>query len=303
MTKFPAYVDLGTYRGRLSLVGNDALDLLDRLTTNRISDLTSVGMGMGAVLTTNKGRIIDLLGVHLQQKDLMIITSGKATKKVSDWIEFYTIMEDVQTKDVSDETFHFRVMGSSSNIDFIPDVSSLEPFHVVEADIEETQCLAISTKIGDEPGIDLIGSLEGKDFVKAKMDEVFREIQIEEYDQVRIDAGVPAYGAELTEDFNPLEAGLMPYISFNKGCYIGQEVVARLNTYDKVQRKLVKFRWDGEDCGLSGKDIAIEDRVVGVMTSALCGFGMGFVRNAQAEQGNVMMCDGVQVTVSDILAD
>ena len=125
MTKFPAYVDLGTYRGRLSLVGNDALDLLDRLTTNRISDLTSVGMGMGAVLTTNKGRIIDLLGVHLQQKDLMIITSGKATKKVSDWIEFYTIMEDVQTKDVSDETFHFRVMGSSSNIDFIPDVSSL----------------------------------------------------------------------------------------------------------------------------------------------------------------------------------
>ena len=303
MSKLPDYVDLGNHNGRLSLVGTDALDLLDRLTTNRISDLTSVGMGMGAVLTTNKGRIIDLLGVHVQKNDLMIITSGGATEKVSDWIEFYTIMEDVQIKDISELSFHFRVIGTFSDIDFLPDISSLEPFHVLESEIEDTQCRVISTRIGDEPSIDIIGSLESRDFIKSRFDEVFNEIQIEEYDQLRIDAGVPAYGAELTEDFNPLEAGLLPYISFNKGCYIGQEVVARLNTYDKVQRKLAKFSWDGEHCELSGRDIEIEGRVVGVMTSSLCGLGMGFVRNAQAERGNVMTCDGITVTVVDILAD
>ena len=76
-----------------------------------------------------------------------------------------------------------------------------------------------------------------------------------------------------------------------------------MNTYDKVQRKLVKFKWDSVDYELSGKVIEDEDRVVGVMTSSLNGLGMGFVRKGKAEEGNVMICDGVKITVADILAD
>ena len=303
MNKFSGYVDLGTHKGRLSLIGSDALDLLDRLTTNRISDLTSTGMGMGAVLTTNKGRIIDLLGIHVEEKGLMVVTSGNATEKVSDWIDFYTIMEDVQIKNVSDQTFHFRVIGTSPEIEVLPDTTGMKPFHGVQIELAGVPSLAISLQVGNLPCIDLIGSVVRGDSVQSKLDEYFREIPIEEYNHFRIEAGEPAYGSELTEEFNPLEAGLLPYISFNKGCYIGQEVVARLNTYDKVQRKLVKFKWDSVDCELSGKVIEDEDRIVGVMTSSLYGLGMGFVRKAKAEEGNVMICDGVKITVADILAD
>ena len=135
MNKFSGYVNLGSHKGRLSLIGSDALDLLDRLTTNRISDLTSTGMGMGAVLTTNKGRIIDLLGVHVEEKGLMVVTSGNATEKVSDWIDFYTIMEDVQIKNVSDQTFHFRVIGTSSEIEILPDITGMKPFHGVQTEL------------------------------------------------------------------------------------------------------------------------------------------------------------------------
>ena len=303
MNKFSGYVDLGTHKGRLSLIGRDALDLLDRLTTNRISDLTSTGMGMGAVLTTNKGRIIDLLGIHVEEKGLMVVTSGNATEKVSDWIDFYTIMEDVQIKNVSDQTFHFRVIGTSPEIEVLPDTTGMKPFHGVQIELAGVPSLAISLQVGNLPCIDLIGSVVRGDSVQSKLDEYLKEIRIEEYNHLRIDAGEPAYGSELTEEFNPLEAGLLPYISFNKGCYIGQEVVARLNTYDKVQRKLVKFKWDSVDYELSGKAIEDEDRVVGVMTSSLHGLGMGFVRKAKAEEGNVMICDGVKITVADILAD
>ena len=303
MNKFSGYVDLGTHKGRLSLIGSDALDLLDRLTTNRISDLTSMGMGMGAVLTTNKGRIIDLLGIHVEEKGLMVVTSGNATEKVSDWIDFYTIMEDVQIKNVSDQTFHFRVIGTSSEIEVLPDTTGMKPFHGVQTELAGVPSLAISLQVGNLSCIDLIGSVVRGDSVQSKLDEYLKEIRIEEYNHFRIDAGEPVYGSELTEEFNPLEAGLLPYISFNKGCYIGQEVVARLNTYDKVQRKLVKFKWDSVDCELSGKVIEDEDRIVGVMTSSLYGLGMGFVRKAKAEEGNVMICDGVKITVADILAD
>ena len=303
MNKFSGYVDLGTHKGRLSLIGSDALDLLDRLTTNRISDLTSMGMGMGAVLTTNKGRIIDLLGIHVEEKGLMVVTSGNATEKVSDWIDFYTIMEDVQIKNVSDQTFHFRVIGTSPEIEVLPDTTGMKPFHGVQTELAGVPSLAISLQVGNLSCIDLIGSVVSGDSVQSKLDEYLKEIRIEEYNHFRIDAGEPVYGSELTEEFNPLEAGLLPYISFNKGCYIGQEVVARLNTYDKVQRKLVKFKWDSVDYELSGKVIEDEDRVVGVMTSSLPGLGMGFVRKAKAEEGNVMICDGVKITVADILAD
>ena len=63
----------------------------------------------------------------------------------------------------------------------------------------------------------------------------------------RILLGIPAPGHELTEDYNPLEAGLGEAVSFTKGCYVWQEVVARLNTYDTVSRRLVGlvFRADG----------------------------------------------------------
>ena len=302
MNKSSGYIDLGKHKGRLSLIGNDALDLLDRLTTNRITDLTNTGMGMGAVLTTNKGRIIDLLSVHVEEKGLMVLTSGNATEKVSDWIDFYTIMEDVQTENVSDQTFHFRLISPSSEIEILPDTTTIEPFHGVYSEIAGVESLVISVQVGNLSCIDLIGSAVNGDFIQSKLDDYLGRISFEEYDRFRINAGEPAYGSELTEDFNPLEAGLLPYISFNKGCYIGQEVVARLNTYDKVQRKLVKFEWDSEDPELSGKAIEDEDRVVGVMTSSLHGLGMGFIRKAKAEEGNTMTCDGVKITVVDILA-
>jgi len=256
-----------------------------------------MGMGMGAVLTTNKGRIIDLLGIHVEEKGLMVVTSGNATEKVSDWIDFYTIMEDVQIKNVSDQTFHFRVIGTSPEIEVLPDTTGMKPFHGVQTELAGVPSLAISLQVGNLSCIDLIGSVVRGDSVQSKLDEYLKEIRIEEYNHFRIEAGEPAYGSELTEEFNPLEAGLLPYISFNKGCYIGQEVVARLNTYDKVQRKLVKFKWDSVDYELSGKVIEDEDRVVGVMTSSLNGLGMGFVRKAKAEEGNVMICDGVKITV------
>ena len=62
-------------------------------------------------------------------------------------------------------------------------------------------------------------------------------------DAVRVSFGIPEYGPELGEPFNPLEAGLIGSVDFTKGCYIGQEVVARLDSYKKVQKYLVSLRF------------------------------------------------------------
>jgi folate-binding protein YgfZ len=86
----------------------------------------------------------------------------------------------------------------------------------------------------------------------------------------RILRGLPAPGHELTEDYNPLEAGLLDAISFSKGCYVGQEVVARLRTYDKVSRSLVGLELPaGMPLPRLGAALMLDGGPVGVLTSAV----------------------------------
>jgi folate-binding Fe-S cluster repair protein YgfZ len=77
-------------------------------------------------------------------------------------------------------------------------------------------------------------------------------------------------------------------------------VVARLNTYDKVQRKLVRLSWEGT---LAEKDITYDGHLVGVITSAMNGAGLGFVRNSHAELRRELECGNQKVMVTEILAE
>ena len=296
-----SFVNLSSYLGRLRLRGSDALDLLDRLSTNRLTDLVAPGMGMGSVLTTNKGRIIDFLGVHLEDDGLLVVTSGEATEKIEEWIDFYTIMEDVETVDISSETFQFRILGSTTQ-SLSNDVAQLAKFHALKEEICGIECIVIRSQMLGEPCLDVIGPSVAAKTVSQELEVsgIHVELSLDEYERIRVESGYPAFGSELTEDFNPLEAGLIEHISFNKGCYIGQEVVARLNTYEKVQKKLVKLVWNGT---IKGKDLSMEGQKAGVITSALDGVGLGFVRNAYAKFGTILNCGAISVTVTEILAE
>ncbi len=121
----------------------------------------------------------------------------------------------------------------------------------------------------DANGLMLVGTREAAPTIEALAREAAESVggavlDPSSYEAWRIISGLPAMGAELTEERNPLEAGLRDAVSFTKGCYVGQEVIARLNTYDKVSRELLRLelppgvpmpargaavRWDGRDVG------------------------------------------------------
>jgi folate-binding protein YgfZ len=84
---------------------------------------------------------------------------------------------------------------------------------------------------------------------------------------VRIESGMPDWGTELTEDYNPHEARLINAVSFTKGCYTGQEVIARLDTYDKVQKYLMIVDMGERITKPPPHDIYLEDDKIGVLTS------------------------------------
>jgi tRNA-modifying protein YgfZ len=115
---------------------------------------------------------------------------------------------------------------------------------------------------------------------------------------LRIAQGRPKPDAELTEDYNPLEVGLWDTISFTKGCYIGQETIARLNTYKGVKQYL----WGIKLAGFAsvGTTITVDNEKVGILTSCTetdtGAIGLGYIRS---KAGGV----GLKVTIGDIDAE
>ena len=106
---------------------------------------------------------------------------------------------------------------------------------------------------------------------------------------------MPAFGGDFTERNFPQEARLEPAISFTKGCYIGQEIVARIHSRGAVNRLLVQL---GIDADVPvGTEIRVDDKKVGEVTTAGSGRALGYVRKADAEPGTSVEIAGAPATV------
>ena len=285
--------------GRLRITGADALDLLNRLSTNKLNDLP-VGHGAYTVVTTNKGRIIDLLFLLRLEDHLLVATSPGAHQVVADWIEFYTFVEDVAVEDQTGKSAMLGLTGpgAAGLLDHVSatEATAMAPYASVAATIGGIEVLIVRTDFAGSPGFDLILEAKGierlwRHLLDEGSDAGIMPIGEDALEVLRIVQGRPGYGNELTEEFNPLEANLIEHVNFNKECYIGQEVVARLNTYDKVQKHLVGLSWEGEYDPPPESKLEAGGKRVGTLTSAATSplthrrIGLGYVRNAQAEPG------------------
>ena len=305
LTETSALVDRSKV-GRLKVSGRDSLDLLNRLSTNKLDDLTS-GHGIGTVLTTNKGRVIDLLFITALDDYLLVLTSPGRQQRVVDWIDFYNFSEDVEVKDITQETTMLGIAGPEApaavRLALEADVAEMDRFDSVAAGsrtVIKTDfpgCIAFDI-VGEHSMIDDVTRLFKGRGVDAADPDVF--------EFVRVENRIPGPEGELTDDYNPLEASLLRYIDFNKDCYIGQEVVARLNTYDKVQRHLVALGWETEALLDPGTALMADDKKVGTVTSIASAEWTGkrsalaYVRKSHVKPGTRLEADTGerQLTVS-----
>ncbi|NET10917.1 MAG: folate-binding protein, partial [Symploca sp. SIO2B6] len=122
------------------------------------------------------------------------------------------------------------------------------------------------------------------------------------WENLRVHQGRPVPGAELTDEYNPLEAGLWQTISFNKGCYIGQETIARLDTYDGVKQQLWGIQLP--EAVEPGTHLTVDDKKVGRLTSIVptqAGYmGLGYVRRKAGGEGLTVQAGEVYGQVVDI---
>ena len=298
LTRGVAVVDRSDV-GRLVVGGEDAVDLLERLSTNALTELAA-GEGAATVLTTNKGRILDLLLVLRRDDDLFVLTGAGNQGRVAEWVDFYTFVEDVSVEDVTGATAMLGVVGPGAPAVVAAATgvaaSELAQYESRAGTVGGGEAFVFRTDPVGQSGYDVVVPADGRgDALDALLSVEAAPLEAgrEALDTVRVERGVPAFGRELTEAFNPLEAGLIDIISFTKGCYVGQEVVARLNTYDKVQKRLMRMRWDAGDGPAPGAKLVLDGKQVGVVTSTAAspdggGVGLGYVRLAHASEGVVL---------------
>ncbi|MBN18302.1 MAG: hypothetical protein CL758_02295 [Chloroflexi bacterium] len=243
--------------GCLQITGEDALDLLNRLSTNDLINFDYSNGSISTVLTTNKGRMIDLLTVVKNSKGYLIICSLRALGKVVEWINFYTIIEEICIEDISSKILYFTLVGPNSKN--VLQNSGLSEFNSLNI---------IDSKFNYYDSVDILIDVENENtFTKYLKDLRVSYISNQIYQIIRIQEFIPVFGKEITDKFNPLEAKLEKYISFNKGCYIGQEVIARLNTYNKVKRVLVKIESEANLSINSAEKIIFKNQEIGIITS------------------------------------
>ncbi|MAT38541.1 MAG: hypothetical protein CL946_02930 [Ectothiorhodospiraceae bacterium] len=278
--------------GIINAKGAEALDLLNRLSTNRVVGMTQ-GDARETVLTNEKGRIIDVVTVLACEEGLCILTSEGKEAEVAAWLDKYTIMEDVSYSSSTDEYQLFRLYNTNGSLTV--DTPGPGRWKQLESGGTELHMVAQESVTGGKYTIMLPQDAE-RTAIQALLEAGTepKEPSDEEYRLWRIRNGIPAVGYELTDLVNPLESGAGKVVDFEKGCYIGQEVIARLDSYDKVQRKLRKLQFDTkiEAAIEPGTALLSGGKNAGFITSVAFDpelettIGLGCIRNAYTAEGS-----------------
>ena len=264
--------------GRITVKGKDRVKFLQGLATNDIREL-SEGKGLYTVIPTVKGKIASE-GIVLNFPEvLLLMVHPDLREKTTQILNRYKIGTDAQVEDVTEKTGLLSLQGPKS-ASFLKqwiadDISLLPPYHYFSTKIETISCDLIHHRWSGENGFDiLVPSSEFKTMQTLLLERgkpcELTPVGVNAYETLRIEAGVPLYGQELSEEILPQEAGLeSKAISYTKGCYIGQETIARLHYIGHTNRSLVGLFVNHPDIPQKNDKIMSGEKILGAVTSAV----------------------------------
>ena len=296
--------------GRFRATGKDMLDLLNRLSSNKLEELPP-GTGKGSILPTNKGRVIDLLHIFARDDHLLLLTSPQTRERIAEWIDLYTFLEEAVLEDVTEASAMVAVLGPQA-ADLLRQAlgvpaAQIEPYGSLTVSLGSHDVTLLRSDPLRAPGFDLVVAAEhAPELWETLIAEGAVPTGEDTFDLLRIEEAVPRYDAEMSEDVNPWEANLQQYINFEKGCYIGQEVILRLNTYKKVQRRLMALAFSEGAAVAAGDRLYKGEQEAGVVTSVARRptsgdlIGLGLVKRDFATAETRLQAGKVTATVREL---
>lgn len=278
-------IDLCSH-GVIKIGGSEAIQFLNGLVTNNVKTLAQ-GKGMRAAFLTGHGKVRALCRVlSLGSGEYLVINDPQTHDQVFKYVSPFSQAGDFRVEDASEQYRLLSVQGPRSEL--ILKESCFEPVHALQAHdwfealIAGHRALVVKATHTGEPGFDVFAPAEALkdiwDFLLLKGS--FHSIVpfgLSALDSLRIEAGIPVYGVDVNETNMMLEIGLADAVSFDKGCYTGQEPVAMATYRGHVSKRLSGLRVAGEIVPEPGQIVRKDGKEIGFVTSALRSLSVGAV--------------------------
>jgi folate-binding protein YgfZ len=304
------------HRSVVILTGKDRLSFLHNKVTNDTNRLTA-GQGCYAYLLNLKGRIVADMNILQTEEATLVELDRRLALDFLQAMEKYVFTEDVRLLDGSEQLGRLTVLGPKAYLLLkkVMDagVETLsEPFRHARRQVGKTTVTVFRNDLAGEAQYELIvprdqlvslwqilheagGVHEGADD-----DTGLRAIGWSAFNTARIEAGTPLYGIDISDNHLPMETAhwYARAVSVSKGCYLGQEIVARMHAHNTVARMLVGMRIAGDKLPVAGTDVfeaegaGASRQQVGIVTSScmspMLGYvpvALGYVKKAFAAPG------------------
>jgi folate-binding protein YgfZ len=297
-------------RGRLVMLGADRQQMLNGQVTNNVRDLAP-GHGCYAALVNAKARMISDLNIYALPNEVLLDCEPGMAAAVAARLEKFIVMEDVQVVDASPHYGLLSVQGPRAQqvverLGIFPEVPQ-EPWTFASVAHPDWGDLYLmwQSRTGDR-GFDLFAPNAALPVLAGMLEERMpaaggRLTGWDALEVARIEAGVPRYGVDMTEATLAPEVGLNErMISYEKGCYSGQEVIARIRTYGQVAKAFRGLRLDASMAAAPahGTKLFKDGKEVGFITSATWSpsleahIALGYVRRECNQPGNLLAVGG-----------
>ncbi len=287
-------------RGMLLISGPETAEYLQGQITNDAEALAP-GQGCYAALLDRKGHMqTDMRVLRLGAEEFFIDTEPEGAAAALRHLQTYKIGRRVEVTDIAPERAILSLIGPRSAE--LAGCPPLPPYASIKTSVAGVDCLAIGTR----EGVDLIPSAAAAEALsEALLGAGAVAVGPEAVEILRLEAGVPRFGTEMGSSTMPAEAGIVETaVSFTKGCYIGQETVARLHYKGRANRVLRGLALSAP--AESGATLHLGEKEVGVLGGAAVSPARGAIAIAilrrEAEPGALLRVgeDGVTARVVDL---
>ena len=267
----------------ISAEGSDLFSYLQTQTTNDVNELKP-GQGQNNAIVDRKARVISTFSLHRTgEESAVILVETQQKENLLNHLNSFLFREDVTL--TSSSHFVLALQGPKSHEiikiftrsnDSIPE----KPNDICKFTFEGLPALAIAKSLTGEEGCVLVFQTESEDTITKKFLEFEQQnllIQVDHHarEVFRIEAGIPSYGKDINDKNILPETGLEhSSVSYNKGCYIGQEVIARIKTYGAPNFALMGLTIEGDVLPISGSEIKLASKKLGVIKSSIFSYSL-----------------------------
>jgi len=299
--------DLG-FRAKISLMGGDRVRWLNGMVTNNIRDLAVVH-GVYAFLLNPQGHILGDLYAYNRGESITVDTDAGQVEKILATFDHYIIMDDVEVANLSEQVTALGIAGPKAR-----DVLAVAGFVIPEMHPLQIQSVMWQ---GAERTLVCGEDAEHRSYeiwlepasVRQLWDVLLAAgaapAGVEALELQRIVSGIPRYGVDIRERDLPQETEQTRALNFNKGCYVGQEIVERIRSRGAVHRKFTGFVADGAEPIAAGNKIVAGEKEVGEITSAASlrfagrekTVALGYIRREVGVPGREVTIGAVKATV------